>query len=312
MAHPRTFRVGVQLHNAATSAEWTELARKSEDLGYSTLFMPDHFGDQLAPMPALTAAAMATTHLRIGALVFDNDYKHPVVMAKEVATLDLLSGGRVEFGLGAGWMNTDYEQSGIPHDRAGVRIDRMEEAIEVFKGLFGDGPCSFEGDHYSISGLDGLPKPVQRPHPPLLIGGGGKRVLSIAAREADIVGINPAIVSGNVDAESAADATAKATDRKSQWIKDAAGDRYADLEINCLNFACIITDDKAGTNEMMAGLFGVTPEQVDEVPHVMVGSVASICDDLQARRERWDMSYVVVQADALDAAAPIVAALAGT
>jgi probable F420-dependent oxidoreductase len=234
-----------------------------------------------------------------------------VVMAKEIATLDLLSGGRVEFGLGAGWMNTDYEQSGIPHDRAGVRIDRMEEAIEVFKGLFAEGAYSYSGEHYTITGLDSLPKPVQRPHPPFLIGGGGKRVLSIAARQADIVGINPAIVSGNVDADSAADATAEATDRKSQWVKDAAGDRYDDLEINVLNFACIITDDKAGTNEMMAGIFGVTPEQVNEVPHVMIGSVDSICEDLHARRERWDMSYVVVQSDALDAAAPVVAALAG-
>lgn len=312
MAHPRTFRFGVQMHTASSATEWTELARKAEDLGYSTLFMPDHFGDQLAPMPALAAAAAVTTTLRVGALVFDNDYKHPVVMAKEIATLDLLSEGRVEFGIGAGWMNTDYEQSGIPHDRAGIRIDRMEEAIEVFKGLFAEGAYSYSGDHYTITGLDSRPKPVQRPHPRFLIGGGGKRVLGIAAREADIVGINPAIRSGNVDAESAADATAEATDRKSRWVKDAAGDRYDDLEINCLNFACIITDDKAGTNAMMADIFGVTPEQVNDVPHVMIGSVDSICEDLHARRERWDMSYVVVQADAIDAAAPIVAALAGT
>lgn len=312
MAHPRKFRFGIQLHTAPSGKAWTELARKAEDLGYSTLFMPDHFGDQLAPVPALTAAAAATTTLKVGALVFDNDYKHPVVMAKEIATLDLISDGRVEFGLGAGWMNTDYEQSGIQHDRAGVRIDRMAEAIEVFKGLFADGAYSFAGEHYTITGLDSLPKPVQRPHPPFLIGGGGKRVLSIAAREADIVGINPAIRSGNVDAESAGDAVAERTDQKSRWVKEAAGDRYDDLEINALNFACIITDDKKGTNEMMAGIFGVTPEQVDEVPHVMIGSVDSICDDLRARRERWDMSYVVVQSDALESAAPIVAALAGT
>src|SRR4029077_2328306 len=159
---PRKFRFGVQLHTATSAAQWTELARKAEGLGYSTLFMPDHFGDQLAPIPALTAAAAATTTLKVGALVFDNDYKHPVVMAKEIATLDLLSEGRVEFGLGAGWMNTDYERSGIPHDRAGVRIDRMEEAISVFKGLFADGAYSFSGDHYAITGLDNLPKPLQR------------------------------------------------------------------------------------------------------------------------------------------------------
>src|SRR5205809_6605602 len=124
MAHPRKFRFGVQASNvtnvASAAAEWATLARQVEDLGFSTLFLPDHFGDQFAPVPALMAAADATTDLRVGALVFDNDYKHPVVLAKEVATLDVLSGGRVEFGLGAGWMNTDYEQSGIPQDRAGV------------------------------------------------------------------------------------------------------------------------------------------------------------------------------------------------
>src|SRR3982750_4558395 len=136
MAHPRKFRFGVQASTASTAAEWATLARKVEDLGYSSLFLPDHFGDQLAPMPAIMAAADATTDLRVGALVFDNDYKHPVVFAKEIATVDVLSGGRVELGVGAGWMNTDYAQSGIPHDPAKVRIDRMEEGIKVMKGLF--------------------------------------------------------------------------------------------------------------------------------------------------------------------------------
>jgi probable F420-dependent oxidoreductase len=312
MAHPRKFRFGIQLSKAANGHDWAELARKAEGLGYSTLFMPDHFGDQLAPMPAIMAAADATTDLKVGALVFDNDYKHPVVFAKEIATIDVLSGGRVELGLGAGWMNTDYEQSGIQHDSAKVRVDRMEEGIAVMKGLFADGPFSFEGNHYTITAHDALPKPVQKPHPPFLIGGGGKRVLSIAAREADIVGINPAIKSGNVDAESAADATAEATDRKHAWVKEAAGDRFDDLEINCLCFAVIITDDPASMHEMMASMFGVTAEQVADVPHVMVGTVKSICDQLIERRERWDMSYFVVQGDAFDAAAPIVAKLAGS
>ncbi len=312
MAHPRKFRFGVQLSKAESGPEWAALARKAEDLGYSSAFLPDHFGDQLAPMPAMMALADATTDLRVGALVFDNDYKHPVVFTKEIATVDVLSGGRVELGIGAGWMNTDYEQSGIQHDSAKVRVDRMEEGIAVMKGLFADGPFSFEGEHYTITAHDGLPKSVQKPHPPFLIGGGGKRVLTIAAQQADIVGINPAIKSGNVDAASAADATAEATDRKYGWIKDAAGDRFDDLEINCLCFACIITDDPASMHEMMAGIFGVTPAEVAEVPHVMIGSVDSICDDLQARRERWGMSYFVVQADAMDAAAPIIARLAGT
>src|SRR5688572_28260269 len=161
MTHPRKFRFGVQASNAGGGTEWAALARKAEDLGFSTLFMPDHFGDQLAPVPAMQAAADATTTLRVGCLVFDNDYKHPVVLAKEAATIDVLSRGRLELGIGAGWMNTDYAQSGIQHDRAGVRIDRMEEGVAVLKGLFADGAFSYEGAHYRITEMDGLPKPVQ-------------------------------------------------------------------------------------------------------------------------------------------------------
>ncbi len=312
MAHDRKFRFGVQCATAQSGTDWAEVARKAEDLGFSSLFLPDHFGDQLAPVPAMMAAADATTDLRVGALVFDNDYKHPVVLAKEMATIDVLSGGRVEFGLGAGWMNTDYEQSGIPHDRAGVRIDRMAEGIAVFKGLFADGAFDFDGEHYTIAGLDALPKPVQKPHPPLLIGGGGKRVLSIAAREADIVGINPAIRSGNVDGDAARNGAAAQTDQKSQWVKTAAGDRYADLELNMLVFAVIVNDQREETAANMAPLFGIEPEDAIEYPHAWFGSVDQICDDLLAGRDRWDVSYLCVQADAMDAVAPIIAKLAGT
>src|SRR3954471_2170984 len=158
MAHPRKLRFGIQTNKADSGPAWAELARKGEGLGYSTLFLPDHFGDQLAPLPAMMAAADATTTLRVGSLVHDNDYKHPVVLAKEIATVDVLSGGRVEFGIGAGWMNTDYAQSGIPKDRDGVRIARMAEAIEIYKALWADGPCTFKGEHYEVTGLEGLPK----------------------------------------------------------------------------------------------------------------------------------------------------------
>jgi probable F420-dependent oxidoreductase len=312
MAHPRTFRFGIQLSDAPSGDAWAALARKAEDLGYSTLFLPDHFGGQLAPLPAMMAAADATTDLRVGCLVFDNDYKHPVVLAKEVATVDVLSGGRVELGIGAGWMTTDYEQSGIQHDRAGVRIDRMEEGIAVLKGAFADGAYSFEGSHYRITGYDGMPKPVQRPHPPFLIGGGGKRVLTIAGREAQIVGINPSIVSGHVDAAAAQSGAPEVTDEKLTWIKAAAGDRYADLELNMLIFACVVTDDRAGTMAQMAPLFGLDPTVMDDYPHAWIGSTASICEDLERRRERWDVSYLVVQGDAMESMAPVVAKLAGT
>ncbi len=311
MAHPRRFRFGVQAHTAASGEEWAALARKVEDLGYSTLFVPDHFGDQLAPVPALMAAADATTELNVGALVFDNDYRHPVVLAKEAATLDRLSGGRFEFGLGAGWMTTDYEQSGIPLDPPGVRVDRMVEGLAVIKGMFADDPFSYQGKHYTIEGLNGLPKPLTRPGPPILIGGGGKRVLSFAAREADIVGINPNMRSGVVGPDAAADAVASSVDRKLAWVREAAGERFDELELNTLTFLTIVTDDRMGMAEKLAPVFGIDPAEVPELPHAFLGTVDEICEDLERRRDRWGLSYFVVQGDGMDALAPVVARLAG-
>ena len=312
MAHPRTFRFGVQLSTADSAEDWADLARKAEDLGYSTLFIPDHFQGQFAPGPALAAAATATTDLRIGTLVYDNDYRHPVVLAKEAATLDVLSGGRFELGLGAGWMKSDYEQSGMPFEPPKVRVDRMVEGIAVLKGLFTDGAFSFSGEHYTISELDGLPKPVQQPGPPLLIGGAQKRVLSIAGREADIVGINPAIRSGQVDADAARSGMAAETDQKVAWVKEAAGHRYADLELNMLVFSVAVTDDRADLVEKLAPLFGLPPDQLEDYPHAWIGTVEEITGQIQRGRERWDISYLTVQADAMESMAPVVAALAGT
>jgi probable F420-dependent oxidoreductase len=273
--------------------------------------MPDHFGDQLAPITGLMAAADATTTLRVGTLVFDNDYKHPVVLGKEVATLDVLSGGRVELGLGAGWMTSDYEQSGIPEDPASVRVDRMEEGIAVLKGLFAEAACTFSGEHYRISGLNGMPKPVQSPHPPFLIGGGKKRVLGIAGREADIVGINPTMPNGAADADAARTALAEETDKKLAWVREGAGDRFDDLEINLLNFACMVTDDREDLIEKVAPAFGLAPGDVAAFPHALIGSVDQICEDLEQRRERWHASYIVVQQDAMESMAPVVARLSG-
>jgi probable F420-dependent oxidoreductase len=312
MAHPRLFRFGVQLHTATDGADLAAKARRAEELGYSTAFFPDHFGDQLAPLPALIAIADATAELRVGTLVLDNDYRHPVVLAKELATVDVLSGGRLEAGLGAGWMRSDYDQSGIPMDPPKVRVDRFEEGLRVIKNAFADGPQDFSGEHYTVTGYDGQPKPVQKPGPPILIGGGMKRVLSIAGREADIVGINPSIRSGQVDAEAARDGAAGQTDQKVAWIREAAGARFDDLELNLLVFACVITEDRSGTIEAMAPLFGLEPGDVQDHPHTMVGTVDQICEDLERRRERWATSYISIQSDAMEVAAPVVAKLAGT
>jgi probable F420-dependent oxidoreductase len=209
-------------------------------------------------------------------------------------------------------MNTDYEQSGIPKDPAGVRIERLEEALDILDGLFADGPFDYQGQHYTITGLDGLPKPLQKPRPPLIIGGGGKRVLSLAARRADIVGIAPRATTGAVDAAAAATGTGPETDKKLAWVRDAAGDHYRDVEINVLLFAVLPTDDPGSTYEMLAGIFGIDPSEGPDVPHVLVGSTESMCESLIARRERWDMSYVICQGDALEPMIPVVAQLAGT
>jgi len=249
------------------------MARKAEDLGFSSLHLPDHFGDQFAPIPAMMAAADATTTLKVGALVFDNDYKHPVVLAKEIATIDRLSGGRTEFGLGAGWMRTDYDQSGIPYDEPKLRVDRFEEGLTIIKGLLAGETVTFDGDHYQISAMAGTPACVQTPRPPILIGGGGKRMLGIAGREADIVGITAQIRSGAIDAAAAQDSTMGRYAEKIAWLKEAAGDRFDDIELNCLVFAVIPTDDANATAEMMAPLFSLSPAEVLDAPVALIVAV---------------------------------------
>ena len=308
----RRFRFGVQAHLAADGPGWTDLAKRAEALGYSTFLVMDHFGDQLGPIPAMTAAAAATAELRVGSLVFDNDYRHPVCLAKDIATVDLLSGGRVEFGLGAGWMTSDYEESGIPLDPAPVRIDRMEEAVAIVKGLWSPGPLSHQGEHYRISDLDGTPKPVQQPHPPILIGGGGPRMLGIAARQADIVGINPNMRTGAISSEAARDATAAVLDGKLDQVRQSAGDRFDDLELNIFSFAVVVTDDRQSVSEFVAGRFGLPPSDIEAMPYVLIGNPEEIADDLRSYRERWGTSYFTVMADAMEPFAPVVAELAGT
>lgn len=297
---------------AVTAGGWRELARKAEDLGYSTLTVADHLDDQLAIVPALQAAADATTTLRIGALVFCNDYRHPVVLAKEAATIDVLSGGRIEFGLGAGWMTTDYASAGIALDRPGVRIERMEEALDAVEALWGEGPATVAGRHYTITGLDGLPKPVQRPRPPILIGGGGRRMLELAARRADVVGLNVNLAKGVIDADAGPDGTAARTDEKLSWIRAAAGERFDALEIQTRVHLYLATDDRAGMAEAFAPGLGLSPAEGLESPHALVGSADEIADDLLARRERWGINVIGIGVESLDAAAPVVARLSGT
>jgi probable F420-dependent oxidoreductase len=309
----RSFRFGVQVNGTGTRDEWTEMARRIESLGYSTMTMPDHFTGQLAPVPALQCAADATSTLRLGALVYDNDYKHPVVLAKELATMDVLSDGRVEIGLGAGWMVTDYEQSGIPYDPPGVRVSRMIEGLHIITSALGPDPFSFSGDHYTITDYDGSPKPVQSP-PPILIGGGGPRVLRFAAREADIVGINATLTSGAVDGSTFASMTADAVDRKVDVVRDAATEagRLDDVEMNIRAFLVMVTDDVPSAVETLSQFTGAPAEVIEQSPFALVGPPERLIDLLRERRERWGFSYVIVGQDDVDAFAPVVAQLAGT
>jgi probable F420-dependent oxidoreductase len=314
MPHRRKFRFGVMCSHADSATDFREKARKAEALGYSTLFVPDHFVDHpLAPMPAMATAAAVTDTLRIGSLVLGNDYKHPVVLAREAATLDLLSDGRLELGLGAGWLTADYDKAGLDLDRPGVRIDRLEESVTVLKGLMADGPFTFHGKHYTVTELDGEPNPVQRPHPPFIIGGGGPKILALAAREAAIVGINANLRGGVAISDDAARSmTGGATDEKLGRLRAAAGDRFDDLEIQSFVGFTNFTDDRRALAEMMAGAFGVSPEEALETPVVLAGTLEQMIEDLHARRERWGMSYVVVGVDVMEQFAPAVAQLAGT
>src|SRR5690242_6467519 len=234
--HDRKFRFAVIAPKCGSGKELTEQARKAEALGYSAFFVPDHFIEHdLAPTVALAHIAAVTDTLRVGPLVLGNDYKHPVVLAREAATLDVLSDGRLELGIGAGWMTADYEKAGMPLDPPGVRIARLEESIAVMKGLFAEGPFSFSGAHYTITDLDGMPKPVQQPHPPFLIGGGGPRILGVAAREASVVGVNAFLRAGEgTAAEAVHSLTPASTDQKLEWLRAAAGDQFDDLELQTL------------------------------------------------------------------------------
>lgn len=308
----RPFRFGVQLNGAADGRAWAELGRKLEALGYATATMPDHFSGQLAPLPALQALADATTTLRVGALVLANDYKHPVVLAKELATMDVLTGGRVEIGLGAGWMASDYEQSGIAHDPPGVRISRLGEGLAVLKGAMAEGPFSFAGDHYQVSGYDGQPLPVQRPHPPILVGGGGRRVLSLAAREADIVGINGNLAAGAVGPDALTTMTREAVVERVGIVAEAAGARRDAIELNIRVFFVSVTEDPASVVEGIAQMFAVPAETVAASPFTLIGTTSAIAEEIVRRREELGFSYLVVGQDDVDAFAPVVAALAGT
>ncbi|SRR6266545_4704067 len=273
MLQSRPFRFGVVGLGAHSRAEWVTLARKAEGLGYAVFVMPDHFQPQLAPMTALMAVADATHVLRIGSFVFANDFRHPAVLAKEAATLDFLSDGRFELGIGAGWAAPDYTTTGMPFDPPGTRIRRLSEAIQVIKGLFSAELVTFVGDHYTITELKGFPKPIQRPYPPLFMAGSGKRSLTLAAREADIIGLMFGLRESQYHL---ADGSTALTAQRIEWVRQAADDRFGTLEFNTLVFEVVITNKRWEAAERLASAWRVTNEQVLDTINILVGTVEQI------------------------------------
>lgn len=318
MAKPRPFRFAVQGERIGSREELVGIARAAEETGYSTFLIRDHFveepfGHQLAPLTTLATVASVTERLRVGTLVLANDYRHPVLLAKEAATLDLLSGGRFELGIGAGFLRPEYEQAGLPFEPAGVRVERFEESLRVLKGLFADEPLTFSGKHYSLTALDSYPKPIQRPHPPILIGAGRKRMLSIAAREADIVGLLTVSTSTGMRVDDPRERLAATVAEKLGWIREAAGDRLDEIELSTGAMVVLAGDRQLAAEELMRsqGWNRMPVEDVLEMPSVFVGSVDQIVETMQERRERYGFSYYVVPDRAMETVAAIVARLAG-
>ena len=319
---PRPFRFAVQSFSAESGSAWRDRARRVEELGYSALHLADHFLgpgpaldatnhplQTLAAVPAMAVAAEATERLKIGCRVFCVDYRHPVVLAKEAATLDLFSEGRLELGLGAGWLQGEYAAAGIPFDPPAVRIERLGEAVRALKALMGDGVVSFKGEHVVVEGFEGSPKPVQKPHPPIMIGGGSRKVLSLAAREAQIVSFNFNNRAGVIGPEGVLSATAEATARKVGWVREAAGDRFDDLELEIGAYFTFVTDDGAKIAAGMGGAFGLSAEDMMRHPHALFGTVDAICEELERRREETGIHYVTVGDEVAEAFAPVVARL---
>jgi probable F420-dependent oxidoreductase len=313
----RPFRFGVQLQQLPAEG-WVDAVRRIEAWGYSTVFVPDHFGTQWEPTAMLAAVAAVTQGLHVGSLVYDVDYRHPVVLAKAAATIHLLSGGRHEFGIGAGWMETDYREAGMPYDSPGVRIERLGEALEIIRSMWTQERTSFTGKHFRITNVAQAAELPAGERPRILIGGGGRKLLALAGRYADIVGINPTLIEGKVTPDTPRDLAPERVREKTNLVREAAARAGRDpeaIEFNSLSFVLAVSDDPKPLRTALANNTGMTVEQVADCPLFLTGSAAELRDRLQRRREQTGISYVVVQGGKLDAletfAEAVVAPLAG-
>ncbi|MEE2682781.1 MAG: TIGR03621 family F420-dependent LLM class oxidoreductase [Actinomycetota bacterium] len=321
MTHP--FRFGLQSYSSESPEAWREMAKKAESLGFSSFHLADHYigegpalqaanhpEQNLAAIPAMMVAAEATDSIRIGCRVLCCDYHQPVVLAKEVATIDWFSGGRLELGLGAGWVQSEYEAMGIPMLSPGRRIDRMVETLDLIRQHYGAGQIEIQGDHVQASGFNGVP--TTGAVPPVMIGGGSKRVLGIAGREADIVSINFNNSAGKIGPEGVGSGTNAGTLQKIQWIKDGAGERFQDLEIEIAAYFTVVTDHVDAVCGEFAKLFGLSADEIQNHPHCLIGPVDHIIDSIRQRREEYGINYVTFGGAVMDDVAPVVEALAGS
>jgi probable F420-dependent oxidoreductase len=320
----RPFRFGVQSFNATTGKEWSERARRAEALGYSALHLADHLlgpgpalaktnhpVQNLAAVPAMAHAAAVTSTLKVGCRVFCIDYRYPIVLAKEAMTLDLLSDGRLELGLGAGWLEEEYHATGLGFDPPGKRIDRLEDVIAGLRAFAGEGLVDVHNETIRWRDFEGVPKPMRRPLPPLMIGGGSPRILRLAGREADIVSLNFNNRAGVIGPDGVQTSSAAETERKIGWVKDGAGPRFDSIDLEIGAYFTFVTDDAKPVVAMFAKTFGLSEADMLAHPHALFGSVERICEELNARRERFGINYVTVPQDAMEAFAPVVARLSG-
>ena len=308
----KPFRFGINVRDASARAEWQDKARKVEGLGYSALLVPDHLAAMLATIPAVMSAADVTKSLRVGTNVLNNDLRHPVVLAREAATVDVLTDGRLELGLGAGYMRIEYDQAGLRFDRGGIRVERLAGSVTIIKGLLGGADVSFAGQHYRVTGHRIHPRPIQRPHPPIIIGGNGPRLLTLAASEADIVNFTGITFTSGGTVPDMDGWKVAGVDERIRLVRGAARQRFDRLELSAQIQRVIVTDHRReAAEELQKRWTGLSVEEILEAPYVLIGTVDEMVEALYARRERWGLSYFVTFEPYLDVFAPIVAKLTG-